>query len=137
MNHCSLWDGPLLCGLIERPAACLVKAEAFKPGIGALLRAAGQIPVRRFVVDPAPVHRSLAILRSGGVLGIFPEGTRGAGEMRYAYPGAGYLALRRGATVIPVAAQVRVRSPPAGAGRASSCRSERQLTSPDSPTINR
>jgi 1-acyl-sn-glycerol-3-phosphate acyltransferase len=105
MNHCSLWDGPLLCSLSKRPVACLVKAEAFKPGIGNLLRAAGQIPVHRFVVDPAPIHRGLAILRSGGVLGIFPEGTRGAGDVRYAYPGVGYLAMRSGATVIPVIAR--------------------------------
>ena len=42
-------------------------------------------------------------LRAGGVVGIFPEGTRGHGLVETAKPGVGYLALRSGATVIPVA----------------------------------
>jgi 1-acyl-sn-glycerol-3-phosphate acyltransferase len=61
--------------------------------------------VHRFVVDPAPIRRSLAILRSGGVVGIFPEGTRAGRRLRKAYRGVGYLALRSGATVIPVTAR--------------------------------
>lgn len=104
MNHQSLWDGPLLCGLTERPVACLVKAEAFKPALGALLTRAGQIPVQRHRLDPGPVRHCVAILRAGGVVGIFPEGTRGTGDVQTARPGVGYLALRSGATVVPVAA---------------------------------
>jgi 1-acyl-sn-glycerol-3-phosphate acyltransferase len=102
MNHCSLWDGPLLCGLTARPVACLVKAEAFKPVLGPLLLRAGQVPVHRFVVDPAPVRLCMRILDAGGVVGIFPEGTRGRGLDKQVRPGIGYLALRCGATVVPV-----------------------------------
>lgn len=103
MNHQSLWDGPLLCGLTDRPVACLVKAEAFKPILGPLLQRAGQIPIHRQAVDPGPVHLCVELLRAGGVVGIFPEGTRGVGDVVQARPGVGYFALRSGATVIPVA----------------------------------
>jgi 1-acyl-sn-glycerol-3-phosphate acyltransferase len=96
-------DGPLLCGLVARPVCCLVKAEAFTPLVGPLLRRAGQIAVLRDALDPAPVRRCLHILWSGGVVGIFPEGTRGNGLVAHAKPGVGYLALRTGATVVPVA----------------------------------
>lgn len=106
VNHSSFLDGPLLFGRLPRPVSFLVKAEAFAPGrgvIGRVLIAGAQIPVRRHQIDPAPVRLVLAVLRSGGVIGIFPEGTRGDGTVRQALPGVGYLALKTGATVVPVA----------------------------------
>jgi 1-acyl-sn-glycerol-3-phosphate acyltransferase len=103
VNHRSLLDGPLLFGFIPRPVNCLVKAEAFTPRTAPVLRSAGQIPVVRQVLDPGPVRLCLQIVRAGGVLGIFPEGTRGDGLARVAKPGVGYFALRSGATVVPVA----------------------------------
>lgn len=103
VNHRSLLDGPLVFGFVQRPVNCLVKAEAFTPRMRPLLRSAGQIPVVRDAIDPAPVRLCLDIVRAGGVLGIFPEGTRGDGQVRTAKPGVGYLALRSGATVVPVA----------------------------------
>jgi 1-acyl-sn-glycerol-3-phosphate acyltransferase len=102
-NHRSLVDGPLLVGFTPRPVSCLVKAEAFRPGLAALLRGSGQIPVVRGTVDPGPVRLCLSILRAGGVVGIFPEGTRGTGLAATAKPGVGWLALRSGASVLPVA----------------------------------
>lgn len=103
MNHRSLLDGPLLFGFVSRPANCLVKHEAFTPWLAPLLRAAGQIPVRRDIVDARAVRLCLRILHAGGLVGVFPEGTRGRGLVETARPGVGYLALRTGATVIPVA----------------------------------
>jgi 1-acyl-sn-glycerol-3-phosphate acyltransferase len=103
VNHRSLLDGPLLFGFVSRPVSCLVKAEAFTPRLAPLLRSCGQIPVRRDIVDAAAVRLGLRILRAGGVVGIFPEGTRGRGLVETAKGGVGYLALRSGATVIPVA----------------------------------
>ncbi|MHA3704760.1 lysophospholipid acyltransferase family protein [Jatrophihabitans sp. YIM 134969] len=104
VNHTAFLDGPLLFGLLDRPVSFLVKSEAFAPPlVGRVLRGAGQIPVHRDTVDPAPVRLALAILRRGGVVGIFPEGTRGHGRVETAKPGAAYLALRTGATVVPVA----------------------------------
>jgi 1-acyl-sn-glycerol-3-phosphate acyltransferase len=103
VNHRSLMDGPLLFGFIGRPVACLVKSEAFVPVVGSLLRGAGQIRVEREQIDPHPVRLCLQILTAGGVIGIFPEGTRGDGLIHRAKPGVGYFALRTGATVVPLA----------------------------------
>lgn len=104
VNHRAFLDGPLVFGLLDRPVSFLVKSEAFahRPA-AAVLRDAGQIPVRRRVVDPAPVRLALAILAAGGIVGIFPEGSRGDGRVGQALPGAAYLALRTGAVVVPVA----------------------------------
>jgi 1-acyl-sn-glycerol-3-phosphate acyltransferase len=102
-NHRSLLDGPLLFGAVRRPVTCLVKVEAFTPRMGPLLRSCGQIPVRRDGSDAPAVRLCLRILRAGGIVGIFPEGTRGHGLVETAKNGVGYLALRSGATVIPVA----------------------------------
>lgn len=103
VNHRSLLDGPMLFGAVGRPVNCLVKVEAFTPWLGPLLRSSGQIPVRRDGGDAPAVRLCLRILRAGGLVGIFPEGSRGHGLAETAQPGVGYLALRTGATVVPVA----------------------------------
>jgi 1-acyl-sn-glycerol-3-phosphate acyltransferase len=103
VNHQSMMDGPLLFGFIDRPVACLVKREAFVPVLGRVLLDAGQIPIERGAIDARPVRLGLQILKAGGVLGVFPEGSRGDGLVRQAKPGVGYFALRTGATVVPVA----------------------------------
>lgn len=106
VNHQSLMDGPLLFGFVPRVVSCIVKVEAFTPGggrAGRVLIRAAQFPVRRRQIDPAPVRLSLDILNAGGVIGLFPEGTRGDGRVAQARPGVGYLALKTGAVVLPVA----------------------------------
>ena len=106
VNHTSFMDGPLLFGLVGRPVSFLVKAEAFEPAAGlagSILRAAGQLPVRRYQIDPAPVRYCLALLRAGGILGMFPEGSRGSGLAEQVRPGVGYFAVKTGAPVLPVA----------------------------------
>jgi 1-acyl-sn-glycerol-3-phosphate acyltransferase len=106
VNHRSFVDGPLVFGFVQRVVSSLVKDEAFRAmggRAGRMLVAAGQIPVRRGQLDPAPVRLALRILADGGVVGVFPEGTRGAGFVLAARPGVGYLALRTGATVVPLA----------------------------------
>jgi 1-acyl-sn-glycerol-3-phosphate acyltransferase len=103
VNHRSLMDGVVLFGALDRVVSCLVKAEAFGGPLAPVLRGCAQIPVHRERVDPAPVHMGVELLRAGGVLGVFPEGTRGDGRVAHAKPGAGYFALRSGAVVVPVA----------------------------------
>jgi len=102
-NHRALMDGVVLFGTVDRVVSCLVKAEAFRGPLAPVLRGCAQIPVHRERVDPAPVHLGVEVLRAGGVLGVFPEGTRGDGRVSHGKPGAGYFALRSGAAVVPVA----------------------------------
>lgn len=101
-NHLGWLDGPLLA-VTPRPAHALSKDELFRGRTGALLRATGQVPLARRHVDPRAVRTSLAVLRAGGVVVIFPEGERGLGDVRHAKRGLAYLAMATGAPVVPVA----------------------------------
>lgn len=101
-NHIGLMDGPLLALFSPRPVHALTKQEMFAGRAGWLLRRAGQIPLDRDGVDVAAIRTSLRVLRDGGVVGIFPEGHRGAGEYELFRHGVAYLALVTGAPVVPV-----------------------------------
>ena len=103
VNHTALVDGPLLYGLLPRPVAFLVKAEVFRGPLAALLRHTAQIPVRRGTVESAPLRAALLTLAAGGIVGVFPEGTRGDGDVTQVRHGIAYLAVRSGAPVVPVA----------------------------------
>jgi 1-acyl-sn-glycerol-3-phosphate acyltransferase len=59
--------------------------------------------VRRGTVESAPLRAALAVLAAGGVVGVFPEGTRGAGDVQQVQHDIAYLAVRSGAPVVPVA----------------------------------
>ena len=93
----------------------LVKAEAVKGPLGWLLTNVGQYALVRGVPDREPLLKALAQLKAGGAIGIFPEGTRGAGNVETVFAGAGWLAARAGAAVVPVA--IRGTDRPAGRKR--------------------
>jgi 1-acyl-sn-glycerol-3-phosphate acyltransferase len=101
-NHIGVIDGPLLAIFAPRPVHALTKVEMFRGRLGRFLHHSGQIPLDRFVADPAAVKQGVRVLRDGGVVGVFPEGRRGAGELDRFHRGAAYLALVSGAPVVPV-----------------------------------
>ncbi|MGA8255039.1 MAG: lysophospholipid acyltransferase family protein [Nocardioides sp.] len=101
-NHVGVIDGPLLAVFSPRPAHALTKMEMFRGPLGPFLRLAGQIKLDRFRTDPQAVKTAVRALRDGLAVGIFPEGTRGTGELERFHRGAGYLALVTGAPVVPV-----------------------------------
>ena len=101
-NHVGIVDGPLLAVLSPRPVHALTKREMFDGRLGGFLRRTGQIPLDRLHADPGAVRSSLRVLRDGGVVGIFPEGTRSSGRFDHCHPGAAYLAMVTGAPVVPV-----------------------------------
>lgn len=101
-NHLGMADGPLMIGTCPRGTHILVKVELFRSAIGWIFRLSGQIPVDRRNGRPALVT-ALAVLRRGGVVGIFPEGNRGRGDASSSRAGTAWLAVRSGAPVIPVA----------------------------------
>jgi 1-acyl-sn-glycerol-3-phosphate acyltransferase len=102
-NHQNFMDGAVLFGALTRRVSFLVKAEAVKGPLGWLLINVGQYAVVRGVPDRQPLLQALSQLKSGGAIGIFPEGTRGAGNVETVFAGAGWLAARSGAAVVPVA----------------------------------
>lgn len=101
-NHVGWIDGPLLAICSPRPVHALTKKEMFSHGLGAFLDASGQIPLDRFNVDVRAIRIAVRALREGRAVGVFPEGTRGAGDMTSPRGGAAYLALVTGAPVVPV-----------------------------------
>jgi len=103
VNHSHIIDGPMLMGTAPRPVHFLIKQEAFKGPLDPFLRGIGQIKVDRSTADRAAVQGALGVLERGGVLGIFPEGTRGEGDFASLRSGLAYFAVRGGAPVVPVA----------------------------------
>jgi len=68
------------------------------------LRSMGTFPVRRGTPDRRAIRHSLHVLEQGGVLLIFPEGTRSQdGRLKLPEPGAAMIALRTGVPVMPAA----------------------------------
>jgi 1-acyl-sn-glycerol-3-phosphate acyltransferase len=105
-NHVSDLDPLVVGSAVRRPCRFMAKIELFGPP---LLRwwvsACGAFPVRRGAPDRQALRTARAILEQGGVLVMFPEGTRGTNsrDLRPPEPGAALLALRTHATILPVA----------------------------------
>lgn len=104
VNHVSVLDGPLVYSSNwRRSVHFLVKKEMFRGFFGWVLRQVGQIPVDRSGSDRAALVSAVAVLREGGVAGIFPEGSRGRGDVAAVRTGIAWIALQSGAPVVPVA----------------------------------
>jgi len=101
-NHTGFLDGPLVFIFVRRPAVFLAKSELFTGFWARLLRAVRQIPVHRGTPDRAALNTAVAVLQAGGVVGMFPEGTRGKGKLETVQDGVGYIAARGGGSVVPV-----------------------------------
>lgn len=102
-NHVGFLDGPMLPALAPRPTSVLVKREMFTGLLGWFLTWIGHIPVTRNSGDRTALTTAVAILQGGGAVGIFPEGTRGRGDVAAVQQGAAWLAQQGGGRVVPVA----------------------------------
>lgn len=104
-NHVSNFDPLVYAAILPRVLHALTKAELYtNPVLRALFLRCNCIPVRRGMPDRTAIRSALAVLGSGGALLLFPEGHRApSGGMQDFEAGAGYLALRSGATVLPCA----------------------------------
>jgi 1-acyl-sn-glycerol-3-phosphate acyltransferase len=114
-NHSAFVDGPLLFGLFGRRMVFLVKREMFRGALGWALHRIGQLAIRRGEPDRAPLLAAQLVLRAGGMIAVFPEGTRGTGDATSARGGAAWLARSTGAVVLPVVCRGTRR--PAASGR--------------------
>jgi 1-acyl-sn-glycerol-3-phosphate acyltransferase len=102
-NHASWLDGPLVVAESPRAVRCLTKIEMFNGLLGSYLSLIGQIPIDRSRPDRTALQAALDELGGGGVIGMFPEGTRGTGELEMVHDGVAWLAVRSAATIVPVA----------------------------------
>jgi 1-acyl-sn-glycerol-3-phosphate acyltransferase len=102
-NHVGFLDGPMLPAVAPRPTSVLVKREMFRGALGWFLTFIGHIPVTRSSGDRQALMAAVAVLHDGGAVGIFPEGTRGRGDVAAVQQGAAWLAQQGVAAVVPVA----------------------------------
>ena len=108
-NHLKWWDPLLLAICIpDRTLHFLAKEELFRiPVIGFLIRRLNAIPVRRNKADVAAVRKCMRVVSDGGILLVFPEGTRSKkGELLPFEEGASFIASHCGTVVYPAHIQV-------------------------------
>lgn len=105
-NHIN-WQDPLTIGSalpLHYNIKFMAKEELFRNRFMAfLLKKAGAFPVDRQKADYRAIRHSFRILEGGGVIGLFPEGTRSkTGKLQRLQEGAALIATRSGAPVLPV-----------------------------------
>lgn len=106
-NHLGNLD-PIITGTkLPRRLYILAKVELFSwPVVGWLARQADVIPIRRGQSDRDALRRVLEHLQAGHAVLLYPEGTYPKGKtpigLIKAQPGAAMLALRSGATILPI-----------------------------------
>ncbi len=109
-NHNSSFD-PWPLGLPLWPGRQLFfmgKVELFNPVLAPLLRAAGAFPVRRGEADIEAIETAVRICGEGGIVGMFPEGTRQVKGLRKKFEhrprtGSARIALTAQVPLVPAA----------------------------------
>lgn len=105
-NHQSFCDSFFLPLVLRRRLTYVAKAEYFDDWKTAwFFRAAGQIPMDRGGGDASQraLDTATRVLRSGGLLGIYPEGTRAPDHrLHRGHTGVARLSLACGVPIIPV-----------------------------------
>jgi len=110
-NHSTLIEPQVIFGMLPRRSVFLVKSELVSGVLGWFLVRIGQLAVHRGSADRAALAAAVRVLRGGGLLGVFPEGTRGPGDVERAEQGAAWLVRATGAVVLPVATRGTLRPP--------------------------
>jgi 1-acyl-sn-glycerol-3-phosphate acyltransferase len=105
-NHASFLDPPLIGAGFNRMVNYLARDTLFKvPVVGALLQSWKVVPVDREGGGGAGLKAILDRLMEGGVILLFPEGTRTHdGRLRPAKSGIGLAVIKSNAPVVPVRA---------------------------------
>ncbi len=102
-NHLSYLD-PIVIGVASpRKLHYLAKSSLFKiPVLSFLIKIYGAIPIEREKEYSISIRKGLEILKKGGGVVIFPEGTRNPkGEVKIPKKGVAFLAYKTGVPVIP------------------------------------
>ena len=104
-NHLSIADPVLLGAKLRRKVMFMAKEELFRNKFASyFIRSFGAIPVYRGSSNRDALHKSSAILKDGGVLGMFPEGKRSRnGELLSGQLGAALIAYHNKIQILPVA----------------------------------
>jgi 1-acyl-sn-glycerol-3-phosphate acyltransferase len=101
-NHLSFLDVFMLGIPLRRPLNYVARSTLFVPGLAFLMRSVGGFPILREGMGASGMKETLRRLRSGGIVTLFPEGTRSEdGDLGPLKPGIAVLVARTGVPVIP------------------------------------
>ena len=103
-NHCSFFDPPLVGVACKRAIHYLARKSLLDwPILGPIFPELNVIPVDRKNADRSALMGAIRVVRNGGAVLIFPEGTRSPdGNLQPAQPGIGMIVAKTGAPVVPV-----------------------------------
>jgi 1-acyl-sn-glycerol-3-phosphate acyltransferase len=104
-NHQSFLDPPLVGAALSRQLYFMARRSLFDvPLLGPLIRAVHSFPVERDGADLGAMRKAIRILRAGGGVLLFPEGTRTPdGEVKTFKAGFALLASRARVPIVPAA----------------------------------
>jgi 1-acyl-sn-glycerol-3-phosphate acyltransferase len=103
-NHLSHLDVFVLGLMAPRPLSYMARSSLFVPPLGFLIRSVGGFAIRREGIGAEGLKETLRRLRSGGIVLLFPEGTRSRdGALGPLKPGIAALAARTHMPVVPAA----------------------------------
>jgi 1-acyl-sn-glycerol-3-phosphate acyltransferase len=101
-NHISYFDPPAVGCALPRQITYMAKSELFEiPFLGKLIAALGAYPINRGRGDIGAIKRSVALLREGHAIAMFPEGTRNFEGKTGAQAGVALLASLSGVPIVP------------------------------------
>jgi 1-acyl-sn-glycerol-3-phosphate acyltransferase len=103
-NHLSHLDVFVLGILVPRPLNFVARSTLFLPILGPLIRSVGGFPIQREGMGASGLKETLRRLRNGGIVTLFPEGTRSPdGELGELKSGIAVLAARARVPIVPAA----------------------------------
>ena len=102
LNHFSWIDIPLFTVANPRDTFYVAKAEVHRiPGLGQFIREFGSFAIRRGESDREAVRHMREVVRDGGCLGVFVEGTRQrSGVPGEVQPGAAMVAVKEDVPIV-------------------------------------
>ncbi len=105
INHISYLDPIVVTASIPfRYTISLSKIENFRiPVVGWFLRQWGHFPIHRGGYDRKALMQTIALLQSGQLVLMAPEGTRHAGGLQPGKDGLAYVATKSDAVIVPTA----------------------------------
>ncbi len=103
-NHLSHLDVLVLGTLLPRPLNFVARSTLFFPPLGWIIRSLGAFPIQRDGMGAQGLKETLRRLRAGGIVTLFPEGTRSPdGALGPLKQGIAVLAARARVPIIPAA----------------------------------
>lgn len=105
-NHKHIYDQCLTIISTKRTIHYLAKKEYFDGKMAWFFRLVGCIPIDRSKKNKKSMNYAIKILKSGGAIGLFPEGTRNKTKDQLLLPfkmGTVSMAYKTNATIVPFA----------------------------------